>query len=96
MGNTSVKPSKLLILKKDLPFYTAEQFKKLSEELVLLIVDGYIINATDYVSEHPGGKRLLEQNAGKDCTEIFYKIHRINKKTIKIFNSLILGKLNKE
>lgn len=36
---------------------------------------GKVYNITTYLAYHPGSKQQLMKGAGKDCTEMFNKIH---------------------
>lgn len=36
-----------------------------------VVIEGKVIDVTKYQREHPGGKDILLENAGKDATEVF-------------------------
>ena len=40
-----------------------------------LIVGGLVIDATDFLSLHPAGSRIIEMHAGRDCTAPFRDVH---------------------
>lgn len=40
-----------------------------------VVIEGYVYNLTDFISAHPGGPAIIENNAGKDVTKIFAPIH---------------------
>ncbi|KAI7902260.1 cytochrome b5-like heme/steroid binding domain-containing protein [Cokeromyces recurvatus] len=40
-----------------------------------VIVNGNVIDATSFLSEHPGGKRAILLYAGKDASKEFNAIH---------------------
>lgn len=42
----------------------------------LVIVNGDILDVTEFAEVHPGGVRALLDYAGKDATKIFYALHR--------------------
>ena len=39
---------------------------------IWMVIDGYVYDLTNFVSAHPGGKRILLDYAGTDCTAKFY------------------------
>jgi cytochrome b involved in lipid metabolism len=39
------------------------------------VLDGRVYNMTPYVPFHPGGKPILMEGAGRDCTALFKKYH---------------------
>ena len=41
-----------------------------------LVIEDCVYNVTDYISQHPGGDRILE-GAGKDATQLFKKYHML-------------------
>jgi len=60
------------IPREHLPVVTRACFEKLKEEgYKLLIISGAVHDITDFVSEHPGGSKILEPYAGKDGTKAF-------------------------
>jgi len=42
----------------------------------LLIVNGEVLDVTDFADAHPGGYQILMDWVGKDATKIFYDLHR--------------------
>ena len=40
-----------------------------------VIIDNRLYNLDSYLKYHPGGKRIIQQFNGKDCTEFFNTIH---------------------
>ena len=40
-----------------------------------VVIEGYVYNLTDFISAHPGGPAIIQNNAGKDVTAIFGPIH---------------------
>jgi cytochrome b involved in lipid metabolism len=38
----------------------------------LVILDNLVLDVSDYMMNHPGGKFLLEYNIGRDISKFFY------------------------
>jgi cytochrome b involved in lipid metabolism len=38
----------------------------------LVILDDLVLDVTDYMDNHPGGKFLLQHNIGRDISKFFY------------------------
>ena len=54
-----------------------------------IIIKNKIYNITNYLTIHPGGKNILLQIAGKDCTEYFNNINHSKKAIIELDDSLL-------
>ncbi|KAI8904059.1 cytochrome b2, mitochondrial precursor [Gorgonomyces haynaldii] len=53
-----------------------EEVKKhTAESDCWMVIHGQAYNLTTFLNDHPGGKRILLKNAGKDATAEFEKIH---------------------
>ncbi|KAK0544627.1 hypothetical protein OC846_005837 [Tilletia horrida] len=46
-----------------------------SEDSVWVVVDNNVYDITEFLEEHPGGKKILISNAGKDASEAFHTYH---------------------
>ncbi|KPV76232.1 uncharacterized protein RHOBADRAFT_42560 [Rhodotorula graminis WP1] len=46
-----------------------------------VIVDGGVYDVTEFVEEHPGGKKVLLKACGKDSSKQFWQFH--NEKILK-------------
>jgi len=56
--------------------YTAEEVAKHNtKDDCWVIVDGQVLNVTDFLSEHPGGEKAILLYAGRDATEEFNMLH---------------------
>lgn len=40
-----------------------------------VVVDGEVYDVTKFLDEHPGGKKILLKEAGKDASKVFHKFH---------------------
>eukprot|EP00660_Eupelagonema_oceanica_P013862 gene13862-24726_t len=43
-----------------------------------VVVDGDVYDLSKFARLHPGGEGVLMQYAGKDATEVFFDLHRID------------------
>eukprot|EP00040_Diaphanoeca_grandis_P038706 m.257124 g.257124 ORF g.257124 m.257124 type:complete len:84 (+) comp35001_c0_seq1:27-278(+) len=41
-----------------------------------IVVDGGVYNVTEFLEDHPGGKRILVKSSGKDASKEFYQMHK--------------------
>ncbi|TKA54290.1 hypothetical protein B0A53_03382 [Rhodotorula sp. CCFEE 5036] len=57
--------------------YTLEQVAQHTDPDtgVWLVIDNQVYDVTDFLSHHPGGKKVLLAQAGKDATEKFWQFH---------------------
>ncbi|CAH1755987.1 5974_t:CDS:2 [Entrophospora sp. SA101] len=79
-GKLLMKQKKLDDAKKDLywgiplsqlPVYTFDEFKESAKNNKLILIEGIIIDVTDFIEEHPGGKSIIATSIGKDMTTAF-------------------------
>ncbi|KAG6373059.1 hypothetical protein JVT61DRAFT_7120 [Boletus reticuloceps] len=57
---------------EQLPVVTWEALQEGSESRTLLLVSGFIHDASLFLDHHPGGKTLLARSSGKDMTAAFF------------------------
>ena len=48
--------------------------KDISENRIIIIIDDYLFDVTNYMKEHPGGKKILKKFNKKDATEAFNQV----------------------
>ncbi|GAA6027308.1 hypothetical protein JCM8097_002579 [Rhodosporidiobolus ruineniae] len=68
--------------------YTLDQVaKESSPDKVLIVVDGGVYDVTDFLDDHPGGKKILVNVSGKDASDKFWQFHskKVLEKTAKPF-----------
>ncbi|BGP55358.1 hypothetical protein JCM8202v2_002958 [Rhodotorula sphaerocarpa] len=73
--------------------YTLEQVAAhASADSAWIIVDGAVYDVTAFLSEHPGGKKVLLAHAGKDASRQFWQFHsrKVLEETAK---PLLVGKI---
>ncbi|KAI0069240.1 delta 9-fatty acid desaturase protein [Artomyces pyxidatus] len=56
---------------KELPVVSWESFQEQSRACPLVLVSGFIHDVSDFLDEHPGGRRFLETMVGRDATTAF-------------------------
>ncbi|EFP88585.1 uncharacterized protein PGTG_14790 [Puccinia graminis f. sp. tritici CRL 75-36-700-3] len=62
------------------------------EKSAWVIVEGKVYDVTDFLEEHPGGKKVLLKNCGKDATELFHQYH--TKKILKnVAGPMMIGQV---
>lgn len=40
-----------------------------------IVINNHVFDVTNYLKRHPGGSKIILKFAGKDCSDIFFKIH---------------------
>ncbi|KDQ17917.1 hypothetical protein BOTBODRAFT_154861 [Botryobasidium botryosum FD-172 SS1] len=56
----------------ELPVITWESFQEQAETRPLVLIAGFIHDLSAFLDEHPGGRRHLENNIGRDATSFFF------------------------
>ncbi|KAJ3171577.1 hypothetical protein HDU88_007657 [Geranomyces variabilis] len=89
-ANTGPEPKAAPPPQKD---YTMEEVSKHNTEKdVWVVVNGQVLDATNFLKDHPGGKKAILLYAGKDATEEFNMLH--NKNVVaKYAPHIVLGNL---
>ena len=59
---------------EDIPNITKSQFLDMihNEGQQLVILDEYVLNVTDFINKHPGGRFAVKHNIGRDVSKFFY------------------------
>jgi len=67
------------IRRKETPFVSPSKTMKIADfdNLIqsghkLVILDDLVLDVSQYMPEHPGGKFLIESNIGRDISKFFY------------------------
>ncbi|KAI9610889.1 hypothetical protein H4Q26_008733 [Puccinia striiformis f. sp. tritici PST-130] len=69
--------------------------KHKDEKSAWTIVEGKVYDVTEFLEEHPGGKKILLKNCGKDSTELFHQYH--TKKILKnVAGPMMIGQVTSE
>ncbi|RHZ49594.1 hypothetical protein Glove_519g71 [Diversispora epigaea] len=80
---------------KVLKDYTLEEVAKHNKETdCWVVVNGQVLDATNFLPDHPGGKKAILLYAGKDATEEFNMLHDKNV-VAKYAPDTIIGNLKK-
>ena len=68
----SQQTNSLQTVDKPQTLITKENMKTLTKSgRVVVILFNSVYDLTDFYLEHPGGKRIIQRNIGKDATELF-------------------------
>lgn len=78
-------------LKRYLPEYSITEIEKHNtEESCWIIVKDLVLDVTNFVTYHPGGKQSILKYAGQDCTEHYRHHSKIAK---KLFRKFAIGRI---
>ncbi|SCV99413.1 LAFE_0A02630g1_1 [Lachancea fermentati] len=57
------------------PIKPEEVSRHCTPEDCWVVIDGYVYDLTDFIDVHPGGRAIIEANAGKDVSKVFDPLH---------------------
>lgn len=43
--------------------------------MIGIVVEDIVYDCTDFISEHPGGEKIIQSFAGQECTWQFWRFH---------------------
>ncbi|TNY24500.1 putative cytochrome b5 [Rhodotorula diobovata] len=68
-----------------------------SADSAWVIIDGGVYDVTEFLEDHPGGKKVLLKACGKDSSKQFWQFHneKILKKTAAKFRIGTVGETSK-
>lgn len=80
---------------ESLPIESWESIKaRVAKGTKLIVIDGIVHDAGDFIAQHPGGKRILEARIGKDATLAFNGgLYRHSKAARNILATLRVSRL---
>jgi stearoyl-CoA desaturase (delta-9 desaturase) len=66
-------PVALKTAKDIVPSLTLKEFNiEIENGSNLVILDNLVLDITDFINEHPGGRFVLKHNIGKDISKFFF------------------------
>ncbi|PLW40559.1 hypothetical protein PCASD_07770 [Puccinia coronata f. sp. avenae] len=65
------------------------------EKSAWVIVEGKVYDVTDFLEDHPGGKKILLKSCGKDATELFHQYHT-NKILKTVAGPMMIGQVTSD
>ncbi|KAI3385446.1 hypothetical protein SNEBB_008966 [Seison nebaliae] len=61
-----------------------------------IVVNGHVLDVTNFLRRHPGGTRLLKHYNGQNATEAFLAFHKHMEKTESMFKKYCIGRLDEQ
>jgi cytochrome b involved in lipid metabolism len=67
----------------------------ISANKIIIFIDGYKFDVTQYASQHPGGKKILQKYNNKDATKAFNDIRgHCDGYVLGLLDEMCIGKVN--
>lgn len=78
----------------ELKVYTQKDVDRMVEEehRAIVIFEGHVFDATNFKITHPGGPKYIDDNIGKDITQVFYDYEH-SKIALRLLNETKIGVL---
>jgi cytochrome b involved in lipid metabolism len=82
-------------MEKDIKFKSEEEMKQYAEKnnALLVVFDGYVLDATSFAKHHPGGMGLILNYSRKDVTDVLNSHQPLS---LIMANSMVIGTFEKE
>lgn len=64
--------------------------------MIWTVIDGVVYDITNYVDQHPGGKKKILRGKDKDATEMFHRFHPGLKINNTVLQFLKVGELQSQ
>lgn len=64
--------------------------------MIWTVIDGEVYDITNYVDQHPGGKKKILRGQSKDASEMFHRFHPGLKISNTVLQFLKIGDLRKD
>jgi cytochrome b involved in lipid metabolism len=63
-------------------------------EKLIIIIDGYRFDVTEFASKHPGGSDIFKEFNGKDATKAFNEVKGHNESVVlDLLDKFCIGKI---
>ena len=61
------------VVRKHLPSYSEHDInEQIKQGRKLFVLNEFVLDVTDFVASHPGGRFVIETNVGRDISKFFY------------------------
>ena len=64
-------------------------------KVIIIIIDDYLFDVTEYIHIHPGGKKILQKYNNKDATKVFNEVRgHCDGYVLGLLDKFCIGKVN--